>query len=228
MYTYRLDKPICADMQSCDHRPAVRQRRMSEQPTQSGEIVRRWLKPAVFAASCLPLAWLAYAAPAGGLGPNPIEYVIRFCGDWALRFLLIALTVTPARVLTGWSEIGRLRRMLGLFAFFYVCLHILAYVGLDQFFNWPAIWKDIVKRIYITIGMAAFVTLVPLAVTSTSAMVRRVGARRWRRLHRIVYFSAVAGIIHFIMMLKAGYQEPVLYAVILAALLGVRAIKKWP
>jgi methionine sulfoxide reductase heme-binding subunit len=188
----------------------------------------RAFKPAVFIAAMLPAVWLVYGALTNQIGPNPIEYIIRYCGDWALRFLLIGLAVTPVRILTGWAGIGRVRRMLGLFAFFYVCLHITAYVGLDQFFNWPAIWADIVKRVYITIGMAAFVTLIPLAATSTNAMVKRLGAKRWRRLHRAVYVIAVAGIIHFIMMLKTGYQEPVAYAAILAALLAVRAVKKWP
>jgi sulfoxide reductase heme-binding subunit YedZ len=192
------------------------------------DIVRRALKPVVFTLSCLPAAWLAYLAATNGLGANPIEKLIRYNGDWALRFLLIALAVTPIRVLSGWTDIMRVRRMLGLFAFFYVCLHISAYVGLDQFFNWRGIWADILKRVYITVGMAAFLTLIPLAATSTSGMVKRMGARNWRRMHRVVYFTAVAGIIHYIMMLKAGYQEPALYAVILAVLLAVRAVKKWP
>ena len=118
--------------------------------------------------------------------------------------------------------------MLGLFAFFYVCLHVFAYVGLDQFFNWSAIWKDVVKRVYIMVGMAAFVTLIPLAVTSTNGMVMRVGAKRWRQLHRVVYVSTIAGIIHFLMMLKTGYVEPAIYGAILAVLLIIRAVKKWP
>lgn len=189
---------------------------------------RGWLKPIVFTLSCGPVAWLLYLAATNDLGANPIEKLIRYNGDWALRFLLIALAVTPLRLLTGWAEIGRVRRMLGLFAFFYVCLHVTAYVGLDQFFNWRTIFADIVKRIYITVGMAAFVTMIPLAVTSTSGMVKRLGARRWRLLHRSVYVITIAGIIHYIMMLKAGYQEPAIYAVILAILLGIRALKKWP
>jgi len=192
------------------------------------DIARRALKPVVFTLSCLPAAWLVYLAATNGLGANPIEKLIRYNGDWALRFLLIALAVTPVRILTGWTDVARVRRMLGLFAFFYVCLHISAYVGLDQFFNWRTIWADILKRVYITVGMAAFLTLIPLAVTSTSGMVKRLGARNWRRLHRVVYVTAVAGIIHYVMMLKAGYQEPALYAAILAVLLIVRAVKKWP
>ncbi|MBL8644010.1 MAG: sulfoxide reductase heme-binding subunit YedZ [Rhodospirillaceae bacterium] len=207
---------------------------MTATPTETLESVRaapllqRALKPVVFVLACGPAAWLVYGAFTNAIGPNPIEYIIRYCGDWALRFLLIALAVTPLRLITGWQAVGRVRRMLGLFAFFYVCLHILAYVGLDQFFNWPAIWADIVKRVYITVGMAAFLTLVPLAATSTNGMVKRLGARRWRRLHRFVYAAAVAGIIHFLMMLKTGYVEPAIYGAILAVLLGVRAVKKWP
>ncbi len=186
------------------------------------------LKPAVFILSCLPVAWLGWLALNNGLGANPIEKLIRYNGDWALRFLLIALAVTPIRILTGWADIMRVRRMLGLFAFFYVCLHLSAYIGLDRFFDWRAIWADILKRVYITVGMAAFITLVPLAITSTAGMVKRMGARSWRRMHRVVYVTTIAAIIHYIMMLKAGYQEPALYAAILAALLGIRAIKKWP
>jgi len=191
-------------------------------------VMRRAFKPLVFLLACGPAAWLLVGALTNAIGPNPIEYIIRYCGDWALRFLLIGLAVTPIRLLTGWAEIGRVRRMLGLFAFFYVCLHIIAYVGLDQFFNWPAIWKDIVKRVYITVGMAAFLTLIPLAATSTNAMVKRVGAKRWRQLHRVVYVTAIAGIVHFIMMLKAGYQEPAIYAGLLAAMLAIRAVKNGP
>ncbi|MDX2145720.1 MAG: protein-methionine-sulfoxide reductase heme-binding subunit MsrQ [Rhodospirillaceae bacterium] len=190
--------------------------------------LKRAFKPVVFALACLPVAWLAYRGLTGALGANPIETLIRYNGDWALRFLLIALSVTPLRLVTGWTDIMRVRRMLGLFAFFYVCLHMLAYVGLDQFFNWSAIWKDVVKRIYITIGMAAFLTLIPLAVTSTNAMVKRLGARNWRRLHRAVYGAAVAGVIHYALMIKAGYVEPAIYGAILLVLLAVRAARKWP
>ncbi|MCB2107914.1 MAG: sulfoxide reductase heme-binding subunit YedZ [Rhodobacteraceae bacterium] len=189
---------------------------------------RRLLKPIVFVTCCLPLAWIAFRAVGGQLGANPIEAVTRGFGDWALRMLLIALTVTPLRLVTGWTEIGRVRRMVGLFAFFYVCLHAMAYIGLDQFFDWPAIWRDIVKRLYITIGMAGVVTLIPLAATSTSAMVKRLGAKRWRRLHRFVYLAAILGVVHYFFMIKAGYQLPALHAAALVVLLGFRAVKKWP
>jgi sulfoxide reductase heme-binding subunit YedZ len=138
----------------------------------------RFLKPAIFLLGLGPLVWLVWQAVYGTLGVNPIETINRFLGDWALRFLLIALAVTPLRKITGWAQIARLRRMLGLFAFFYVCLHLASYLGLDLFFDWQTLWKDVVKRRYITFGMAAFVLLVPLAATSTDAMLRRLGGRR--------------------------------------------------
>tara|TARA_R110000868_G_scaffold31905_1_gene116528 strand:+ start:3762 stop:4292 length:531 start_codon:yes stop_codon:yes gene_type:complete len=175
----------------------------------------------------MPLAWLLTQGLTGGLGANPIEALIRGLGDWALRFLLIALAVTPVRIVTGWLPIARLRRMLGLFAFFYVTLHVLSYVGLDHLFNLSVLWEDVVKRIYITFGMAALLMLIPLAVTSTDKMVKRLGGVAWRRLHRIVYVAAVAAVIHYFLMIKAGYNEPMIYAAILALLFGVRLYKKW-
>lgn len=187
----------------------------------------RWLKPLVFIICLLPLSWLVFRALTGELGANPIEAVTRDLGDWALRFILIALAVTPVRILTGWSAIGRLRRMLGLYAFFYVFLHLSSYVGLDQFFFWSAIWQDIVKRVFITLGMAGFLMLLPLAITSTDKMVRRLGGRRWRRLHLLVYPAAILGVIHYFMMIKADYTEPAIYAAILTMLLGIRLYKKW-
>lgn len=182
----------------------------------------RWLKPAVFACSLAPLAWLVWQALFGYLGVNPIETVNRFLGDWALRFLLIALAVTPLRKVTGWAPLARLRRMLGLFAFFYVCLHLSSYLGLDLFFDWQALGKDIVKRRYITLGMAAFVLLLPLAATSTDGMIRRLGGRRWRRLHLLVFPIAVLAVTHYWLMVKADIRQPALYAAVLAVLVGYR------
>ena len=187
--------------------------------------LQKALKPTVFVLCLLPLAWLAVRGVTGNLGANPIEAIIRYLGDWALRFLIIALAVTPLRRLTGWNALARLRRMLGLFAFAYVVLHLLAFVGLDRFFDLSAIWREIVKRKFITVGMIAFVMLVPLAITSTDAMVRRLGSRAWRRLHRMVYPAAILGVIHYFMMIKAGLQEPTIYAVILALLLASRLIR---
>lgn len=183
---------------------------------------RRLLKPVVFVLGLLPLAWLVWQALFGYLGVNPIETVNRFLGDWALRFLLIALAVTPVRKVSGWAQVARLRRMLGLFAFFYVCLHLSSYIGLDLFFDWPALWKDVLKRRYITFGMIAFMLLLPLALTSTDAMVRRLGGRRWRNLHKLVFPIATLAVVHFFMMVKADIREPTVYAAILVALLGYR------
>ena len=183
----------------------------------------RWIaKPFVFAACLGPLAWLVWQVFAGGLGANPAEAMNRFLGDWALRFLLVALAVTPLRGLTGWGTVMLFRRMIGLFAFFYVCLHLLSYVVVDQTFDWPAIWADIVKRQYITVGMITFTLLLPLALTSTDGMVRRLGGRRWVRLHRLVYAAGIGGVFHFFMMVKADLREPMIYAAVLAFLLGYR------
>ncbi len=187
----------------------------------------RWLKPCVFAVCLLPLAILIVRAVTGDLGANPIEAITRDLGDWALRFILIALAVTPLRIVTGINAIGRLRRMLGLFAFFYVVLHFTSYIGLDQFFYWTGIWQDIVKRVYITLGMLAVLMLLPLAITSTDRMVKRMGGRAWRRLHRLVYPAAILGVIHYFMMIKADYTQPIIYAAVLALLLGFRLYKKW-
>lgn len=182
----------------------------------------RWLKPSVFMLALLPLVWLAWRALTDGLGANPVETLNRFLGDWALRFLLIALAVTPLRRLTHWAPLARLRRMLGLFAFFYVCLHLASYVGVDLFFDWAALWKDIAKRTYITLGMAAVVLLVPLAVTSTDGMIRRLGGRAWRRLHMLVFPAAILAVAHYWMMVKADIRQPLLHAAVLAVLLGSR------
>ncbi|RCX33199.1 sulfoxide reductase heme-binding subunit YedZ [Thioalbus denitrificans] len=194
-------------------------------PTPTRRVPPRWLKPAVFALCLLPLALLAWRAVSGGLGANPIEAFIRHNGDWALRLLLLTLAVTPLRRLTGWTWPLRVRRMIGLFAFFYATLHLLGYVGLDQFFDWPAIGADILKRPYITIGMSAFALLVPLAATSTDAMLRRLGGRRWQRLHRLAYLAAGAGVLHFLWLVKADLREPLLYAAILLLLLGFRLVR---
>ncbi|CAA7626857.1 Sulfoxide reductase heme-binding subunit YedZ [Candidatus Terasakiella magnetica] len=185
---------------------------------------RRWAKPVIFALCLLPLAWLGWRGATFGLGANPIEALIRGLGDWALRFVLIALAVTPLRQITGIAAIGRFRRMLGLFAFFYVTMHLLSYIGLDQFFDWSAIGREIVKRRYITIGMTAAVLLIPLAVTSTDTMMRRLGGRRWRGLHRLVYVIAPLGVTHHWMMVKADITEPALHALILSLLLGWRMV----
>lgn len=183
----------------------------------------RLLKPAVFILGVAPAAWLAWAAANDALGANPIEALTRGLGDWGLRFLVATLVLTPLRQLMHWPFLARLRRMLGLFAFFYVVAHLLAYVGLDQFFDWAAIGRDIVKRTYITVGMACFCLLVPLAATSTNAMIRRLGGARWRALHRLAYGAGLLGVVHYWMMVKADIRQPMFYAAVLAVALGWRA-----
>ena len=184
------------------------------------------LKPLVFILCAVPTGQLAYRAYIGDLGANPIETITRFTGSWALIFLLISLAVTPLRRLTGKNELIKFRRMLGLFAFFYASLHLATYIGLDLFFDFSAIGKDIVKRPYITVGFTAFLLMVPLAVTSTAAMIRRLG-KRWQQLHRLVYLAAIAGVVHFYWLVKADITRPVQYGAVLALLLGFRIVTKW-
>ena len=182
------------------------------------------LKAIVFVAALLPLARLVTAVfffP-DWLGANPAEYITRSLGDWALRFLLLTLCVTPLRKLSGWSWLLRFRRMLGLFAFFYVLVHFSSYISFDQVFDVNDILKDIAKRPFITVGFLSLLLLIPLAVTSTNAMVRRLGGRRWTALHRLVYVIAPLAVLHFWWMVKRDVTEPLIYAVILAILLGYR------
>ena len=181
----------------------------------------RPLKPLVFAVAVTPAAVLLWRGATDGLGANPIEAITLFTGRWTLRLLLITLAVTPLRRVTGWHQVIQFRRMLGLFTFFYATLHFTTYVVLDQFFAWGFILKDIAKRPYITVGFTAFVFLIPLAITSTKGWIRRLG-RRWQVLHRLVYVSAVCGVVHFFWKVKADTRDPFIYAAILAGLLGVR------
>lgn len=183
---------------------------------------RRNLTPIIFLLCLLPLGWLVTRGLTSQLGANPVEAVIRFLGDWALRFLFITLAVSPLRLLTGWSWPLSLRRMLGLYAFFYLVLHLGAYIGLDRFFDFAAIWKDILRRNFITAGMIAFVLMVPLAVTSTNKMVKRLGGARWKKLHKLVYPIAILGVLHYYWMAKADKTEPLIYAAILALLFFLR------
>lgn len=148
----------------------------------------------------------------------------RGLGTWALNFLLITLAVTPLRRLTGWSWLAPLRRMLGLYAFFYALLHLSTYLWLDQFFDWPEIFKDIFKRPFITAGMLAFLLLVPLAITSNGAAIRRLGGKRWQALHRSVYVIGIIAVLHYAWMVKLDISKPLIYAAILAVLLGARAV----
>jgi len=180
------------------------------------------IKSLVFIACLLPLVFGIQAGFTDQLGANPIEEITHRTGDWTLRLLLITLAVTPARRLFGWGWPLRVRRMLGLFTFFYASLHLLTYFVLDQFFDWDEIFKDIIKRPYITIGFSAFVLLVPLAITSTNGMMRRLG-KRWGQLHQLVYIIAVFGVLHYLWLVKADYLLPLIHAAILLTLLLVRA-----
>lgn len=181
----------------------------------------RQIKPLLFLAALAPAIWLLAAALSDNLGANPIETITRSLGDWALRFLLLTLALSPLRRLTGWRWLPGYRRMFGLYAFFYATLHLSSYIVLDQFFFWPEIWADIIKRPYITVGMVSFLFLIPLAVTSTGGWMRRLG-RRWKLLHRLVYFSAIGGVFHYYMLVKADTSSPLVYAAILAVLLLLR------
>lgn len=181
------------------------------------------IKPLVHAAALGPFVWLIWLGFSGQFGPNPAEFINRYTGDWAIRFLLIALAVTPVRGVTGFAVILRFRRMLGLYAFFYALLHVTNYVALDQYFAWGAIWQDIVKRTYITVGMLALAILTALAVTSPKAMVKKMGGRNWQRLHKLVYIAAIAAPIHFFMMRKGFQIEPLIYGGIAGLLLAYRA-----
>jgi sulfoxide reductase heme-binding subunit YedZ len=157
------------------------------------------------------------------LGANPISFVTNTLGDWTLRILLTSLAMTPLRIVFGLSWPIALRRLLGLFAFTYVCLHFSVWIVLDFFFDWPRMWADILKRPYITVGMLGLLSLIPLAATSTAAMIRRLGARNWTRLHRLAYVAGVCGVLHYLWLAKVGVRDPYWYAVALAGLLGVRA-----
>lgn len=180
------------------------------------------IKPPLFIACLAPLAWYAWGVQADTLGANPIEAVTRGLGTWALNFLLITLTVTPLRKYSGWAWLGRLRRMLGLFVFFYAALHLTTYLWFDQFFDWPAIAKDILKRPFITVGMISFVLLVPLAATSNAFAIRKLGGRRWQELHRSVYLIGLLAVLHYSWMVKADVSKPLLYALMVGVLLGLR------
>jgi sulfoxide reductase heme-binding subunit YedZ len=187
--------------------------------------IQRALKPSAFIASLIPLGQLLTYGWTENLTANPIEFITRFTGSWALIFLLLSLSVTPLRKITGWNGLIKYRRMLGLFAFFYAMLHFATYMVLDHFFDFPAIVKDVLKRPYVTAGFTAFVVMIPLAITSTAGMVRRLG-KSWQQLHRLVYVAAIAAVIHFYWLVKADIRRPVQYGAVLALLLGYRLLIK--
>jgi sulfoxide reductase heme-binding subunit YedZ len=180
------------------------------------------LKSAVWAGCLAPLVLLGHRAWTDDLGANPISFVTNTLGDWALRILLMSLAMTPLRVVFGLSWPIALRRLLGLFAFAYVCLHFAVWIALDVFFDWPRMWADVVKRPYITLGILALLSLLPLAATSTTGAIRRLGARAWTRLHRLAYVAGILAVLHYVWLAKVGVTDPYWYAGALAVLLGVR------
>jgi len=173
----------------------------------------------------LPAVWTGWQFYTDQLGANPIEAISNASGQWTLRFLLFSLAMTPLRRYCGWGSAIRIRRMLGLYAFFYVCLHLLSYLWLDQFFDWGEIGRDILKRPFITVGMLAFVLLLPLALTSSRAMIKRLG-RNWKKLHRLAYLVPLLGVLHFWWLVKADVREPLIYALLLAILLLLRLLPR--
>lgn len=181
------------------------------------------IKVLLFGVCLIPLVRLGILAWQNALGANPIEFITHSTGTWTLVFLLITLAVTPLRRITGFNQLLRYRRMLGLFAFFYASLHFTTYIWLDQFFDLHSILKDVVKRPFITIGFASFLMLIPLAVTSTNAMQRRL-KRRWQQLHRLIYLIAICGVLHYWWLVKKDITQPAIYAVLLALLLAFRLI----
>lgn len=194
-------------------------------------LVSKWTKVVVFLLCLVPAAVLGWKGFQNDLGANPVEFVEHWTGDWTLRFLIITLCVTPLRKLLKMPQLIRFRRMLGLFAFFYVCLHFSTWIGLDRYFNAQQMWADVIKRRFITVGFAGFVLLIPLAVTSTAGWIRRLGGKRWQMLHRGIYFAAIAGVIHYAWLVKSDEHKPLQYAAMVGVLLlwrvGVWARKKW-
>jgi sulfoxide reductase heme-binding subunit YedZ len=182
-------------------------------------LANKWSKVPVFFLGLVPLGMLVWRALTGNLGANPVEFIQHATGDWTLRFLVLTLSITPLRKLLKVPDLIRFRRMLGLFAFFYACLHFLTYLGPDQSFDLAAIWKDVAKRPFITVGFAAFVLLIPLALTSTAGWIRRLGGRRWQMLHRAIYISAICGVIHYYWLVKSAVLRPLTYAAIVVVLL---------
>ena len=185
----------------------------------------RLAKLAIGVLALVPAARIGLLALNGDLGANPIAEAMNRLGFWTLTLLLATLSPTPIQIVTGWKWPLRLRRMLGLTAFLYVCLHFAIYLGVDQFFDWVAIGKDIVKRKFITVGFAALLLLIPLAITSTDGMVRRLGFARWKRLHRLIYVAAVLGVVHYVWRVKSDLRQPLIFAAVLAVLLAIRATR---
>lgn len=185
-------------------------------------LTSKWTKAALFCVCLVPLALLIWRGFHNDLTANPAQFLEHRTGDWVLRFLVITLGITPARKILRLPQLIRFRRMFGLFAFFYVCLHFTTWIWLDKFFAWSDMWADVHKRPFITLGFTAFVMLIPLALTSTAGMIRRLGGKNWQRLHRLIYIIAVLGVIHYYWLVKSDKRKPLEYAFLVAILLAWR------
>jgi sulfoxide reductase heme-binding subunit YedZ len=216
--------PACITGWTCEKITEKAFRFRSNMKDLSRHINMRWLKPPIFLACLAPLAHLVWLAFRDELSANPTEFIRNSLGTWTLVFLCITLAITPSRRLLGQNWLIRFRRMLGLFAFFYASLHLITYVVFDTGFDSSAILKDIYKRPFITAGFTAFVLLIPLAVTSTSGMIRRLGGRRWNMLHRLIYISVIAGVIHYYWLVKSDETVPLRFAAVVSVLLAYRVI----
>jgi methionine sulfoxide reductase heme-binding subunit len=188
---------------------------------------KAWTKVLLFTLSLWPLCWLAWRYWHDNLTANPIEYITHFTGDWTIRFLVLTLAITPLRKTLKLPDLIRFRRPLGLFAFFYGCLHFSIYLGVDKFFDFHEIRGDIAKRPYIIAGFTGFVLMIPLAITSTKGWIRRLGGKRWQWLHRLVYVSATAGVIHYYWLVKSDIRQPLLYGFLVGTLLAFRGVVWW-
>jgi len=187
-------------------------------------LVSKWTKVVVFLICLIPFADLLWRFIKGDLGINPVETLQHGTGDWTIRFIVFTLCITPFRKLFKLPDLIRFRRMLGLFAFFYVSLHFLTYLGPDQSFDLSGMWKDVYKRPFITVGFAAFVSLIPLAITSTAGWIRRIGGKRWQMLHRLIYFAAVCGVVHYYWLVKSDVRRPLFYGALVGILLLFRLV----
>ena len=183
---------------------------------------RRWIKIPVFLAGLAPALWLAWRTWQGDLTANPLEYITHFTGDWTIRLIVTTLFITPLRKLLHLPELIRFRRMIGLFAFFYGCLHFLTWLWLDKLFDIQEMLKDVAKRRFITVGMTALLSMLPLAITSTTGWIRRLGGKRWQKLHRLVYVAGIAGVVHYYWLVKSDIRLPLFYGSLVALALGYR------
>jgi sulfoxide reductase heme-binding subunit YedZ len=185
-------------------------------------LMDKWIKPIIFVLALLPMLWWFWAAFTDQMGADPLKYLTHASGDWALRFLLLTLAITPLRSILKWTALLKLRRMLGLYSFFYALLHALTWVIFEHFFDVGMMLEDILERPYITVGFTSFMLLLPLALTSNNKMIRRLGVKSWKKLHKLVYVIAIGGVLHFLWLVKLDVTEPMIYIVVLFILLGWR------